>query len=106
MKRKTRAKQGHAEPASASKAEAARDEPGKPAETELADKAVDLEALLQVVADAAKVGSALWLSYLFLLFFLLVAAAGVTHRDLFLENPVALPFLSISFMSAWNTRAP
>jgi uncharacterized protein YjbI with pentapeptide repeats len=66
------------------------------AEASLAAKAIDLEALLQVVADAAKVGSSLWLSYLFLLFFLLVAVGSVTHRDLFLENPVALPFLSVS----------
>jgi uncharacterized protein YjbI with pentapeptide repeats len=32
---------------------------------------------------------------LFVLFYLLVAVGGVTHRDLFLENPVKLPFLNI-----------
>lgn len=62
----------------------------------LAAKAKDLPSLLQAVADAAKVGSALWFSYIFLLFFLLVAVSSVTHRDLFLENPVALPFLSVN----------
>ena len=65
-------------------------------DTSLDARAKDLPALLQVVADAAKVGSGLWLSYIFLLFFLLVAVGGVTHRDLFLENPVALPFLSVN----------
>ena len=37
----------------------------------------------------------LWLSYLFVLFYLAVAAGAVTHADLFLENPVKLPFLNI-----------
>ena len=38
---------------------------------------------------------ALWFSYLFVLFYLAVAAGAVTHADLFLENPVKLPFLNI-----------
>lgn len=46
-------------------------------------------------ADAAAVSNTLWLSYLFAVFYLLVAAAGVTHLDIFLENPVKLPFLSV-----------
>jgi uncharacterized protein YjbI with pentapeptide repeats len=65
-------------------------------ELKFATKARDIDSLLQAVADAAKVGSALWLSYIFLLAFLLVAVGSVTHRDLFLENPVALPFLSVN----------
>jgi uncharacterized protein YjbI with pentapeptide repeats len=65
-------------------------------EAKFAAKARDIGSLLQAVADAAKVGSALWLSYIFLLAFLLVAVGSVTHRDLFLENPVALPFLSVN----------
>jgi hypothetical protein len=47
------------------------------------------------VVAAAGVSAGLWLSYLFVLFYLLVAAGGVTHRDLFLENPVKLPFLNV-----------
>ena len=43
----------------------------------LAAKATDLEALRTAVTDAATVGGTLWLSYLFALFYLLVAAGGV-----------------------------
>jgi uncharacterized protein YjbI with pentapeptide repeats len=51
--------------------------------------------LRDAVADAASVGAGLWLSYLFALFYFAVAAGAVTHRDLFLESPVKLPFLNI-----------
>jgi uncharacterized protein YjbI with pentapeptide repeats len=61
----------------------------------LAAKADDLEADRAAVVDAAGVSAGLWLSYLFVLFYLLVAAAGVTHRDLFFESPVKLPFLNV-----------
>jgi uncharacterized protein YjbI with pentapeptide repeats len=61
----------------------------------LAAKANDLEAIRTAVTDAAGVSAGLWLSYLFVLFYLLVAAGGVTHRDLFFENPVKLPFLNV-----------
>jgi len=44
----------------------------------LAAKADDLEALRTAVIDAAGVSFGLWVSYLFVLFYLLVAAAGVT----------------------------
>src|SRR4051812_37883209 len=62
---------------------------------EFAAKARDLEALRTAVVDAAGVGAGLWLSYLFVLFYLAVAVGGVTHRDLLLENPVKLPFLNV-----------
>src|ERR1700722_3039862 len=55
----------------------------------------DLEAIRKAVDDAASVGGALWLSYLFVLFYLAVATGAVTHTDLFFENPVKLPFLNI-----------
>jgi hypothetical protein len=45
--------------------------------------------------DAATVGSGLWLSYLFTFFYLMVAAGAVTHKDLFLEGSVKLPFLDV-----------
>jgi uncharacterized protein YjbI with pentapeptide repeats len=54
-----------------------------------------LKAYKDAVVDAATVGATLWFSYLFVLFYLLVAVAGVTHTDLFLENPVKLPFLNV-----------
>jgi hypothetical protein len=60
-----------------------------------AGKAKDLQALRDAVVDAASVGAGLWFSYLFVLFYLLIAVGGVTHRDLFLENPVKLPFLNV-----------
>ena len=61
----------------------------------LAAKADDLEALRTAVVDAAAVGAGLWLSYLFVLLYLLIAAGGVRHEDLFFESPVKLPFLNI-----------
>jgi hypothetical protein len=61
----------------------------------LAASADDLEALRAAVIDAAGISFGLWVSYLFVLFYLLIAAGGVTQRDLFFENPVKLPFLSV-----------
>jgi uncharacterized protein YjbI with pentapeptide repeats len=61
----------------------------------IAADADDLKAIKTAVDDAAAVGGGLWLSYLFVLFYLAVAAGAVTHADLFFENPVRLPFLGI-----------
>jgi uncharacterized protein YjbI with pentapeptide repeats len=61
----------------------------------IAADADDLRVIKQAVDDAASVGGALWLSYLFVLFYLAVATGAVTHADLFFENPVKLPFLNI-----------
>jgi uncharacterized protein YjbI with pentapeptide repeats len=66
-----------------------------PAVSPVAAKTDDLEEIKKAVDDAASVGGGLWLSYLFVLFYLAVAAGAVTHADLFLENPVKLPFLNI-----------
>lgn len=60
-----------------------------------ADKAHDLDLVRKSVDDAASVSAGLWLSYLFALFYIGVAAGGVTHKDLLLENPVRLPFLNV-----------
>jgi hypothetical protein len=62
---------------------------GRPAVAE------DLEPLRKSVEDTAAVGGGLWLSYLFVLFYLGIAAGAVTHADLLLRNPVKLPFLNI-----------
>jgi hypothetical protein len=59
-----------------------------PQPTDFAAKAKDLQALRDAVADAAGVGSGLWLSYLFVSLYLALAAGEVTHRDLFFQNPV------------------
>jgi hypothetical protein len=70
--------------------------PAAPSELpEFAKKARDLQALRDAVVDAAGVGGGLWLSYLFVFFYLAIAAGGVGHRDLFLESPVKLPFLNV-----------
>jgi uncharacterized protein YjbI with pentapeptide repeats len=61
----------------------------------MAAKPDELEAIKKAVDDAASVSGGLWLSYLFVLFYLAVAAGAVTHADLFLENAVKLPFLNI-----------
>jgi hypothetical protein len=62
---------------------------------EPADTTKDLEASRTAIGDAAGIGGGLWLSYIFVLFYLFVAAAGVTHRDLLFESPVKLPFLNV-----------
>lgn len=54
-----------------------------------------LEAARKSVEDAAAISGGLWLSYLFALFYIGIAAGGVTHRDLLLENSVRLPFLNV-----------
>jgi hypothetical protein len=69
-----------------------------PSRTELtsfAARAKDLGALRDAVVDAAGVGTGLWLSYLFALFYFAIAAGAVTHSDLLLEKPVKLPFLNV-----------
>jgi uncharacterized protein YjbI with pentapeptide repeats len=61
----------------------------------IAAKADDLEAIRKAVEDAAAISAGLWLSYLFVFFYIAIAAGAVTHVDLLLESPVKLPFLSI-----------
>jgi Pentapeptide repeats (8 copies) len=81
-----------------SRARAARAErpapPPDPTE-EFAKQAHDLDALRKTVEDAAAVSAGFWLSYLFVLFYIAIAAGAVTHKDLLLENPVKLPFLNV-----------
>jgi hypothetical protein len=55
----------------------------------------NLETARKAVEDTAAVGAGLWLSYLFVLFYLAVAAGAVTHADMLLQKPVKLPFLNI-----------
>jgi uncharacterized protein YjbI with pentapeptide repeats len=69
--------------------------PFPPTAAAFAAKARDLEALRDAVVDAASVGGGLWFSYIFVLLYLLIAVGSVTHRDLFLESPVKLPFLNV-----------
>jgi uncharacterized protein YjbI with pentapeptide repeats len=93
-----------------SRARAARTE--KPAEPpdpteEFAKKAHDLDAVRKTVEDAAAVSAGFWLSYLFVLFYIGIAAGAVTHKDLLLENPVKLPFLNVELpLVAFFVLAP
>jgi hypothetical protein len=61
----------------------------------LVGEAKDLKALRSAVVDAASIGAGLWFSYLFVLLYLVIAVGSVTHRNLFLESPVRLPFLNV-----------
>ena len=67
----------------------------RPEPSGFAAKAKDLQALRDAVDQAATVSGALWLTYLGVFFYLAIAAGAVTHKDLFFENPVKLPFLNV-----------
>lgn len=70
-------------------------------------KADDLDAIQKSVSEAAAVGAPLWLSYIFLLFYVAIATGGVTHTQLLLESPVDLPFLNIKLpLKAFFVLAP
>jgi hypothetical protein len=72
----------------------AKDAQASPAAVE-APATDDLETARKAVEDTAAIGGGLWLSYLFVLFYLGIAAFAVTHADLLLRAPVKLPFLNI-----------
>jgi len=64
-----------------------------PSPAAIVDESTDSKLCVPRWLDAAGVG--LWFSYIFVLLYLLIAAGSFTHRDLFLENPVKLPFLNV-----------
>src|ERR1043165_715514 len=55
----------------------------------------DVEALERSLNDSATRGSTIWVSFLIFSLSLLTAATTVTHRQLFLAEPVKLPVLNI-----------
>jgi uncharacterized protein YjbI with pentapeptide repeats len=66
-----------------------------------------LDALRNAVVDESTASTGLWLTYLLVLLYLLIATLGVTHRDLFLENSVRLPFLNVDLpLSVYFTLSP
>ena len=66
-----------------------------------------LDALRNAVVDGSTVSTGLWLTYLLVLLYLLIATLGITHRDLFLENSVRLPFLNVDLpLSVYFTLSP
>ncbi len=82
-------------------------QPATPGLPPIAAHADDLEAIKKTVEDAASVSGGLWLSYLLALFYLATATGAVTHTDLFLENPVKLPFFNLELpLKAFFVLAP
>jgi uncharacterized protein YjbI with pentapeptide repeats len=70
-------------------------------------KANELDAARKSVEDGAAVSVGIWLSYLFTLFYIGIAAGGISHADLLLENAVKLPFLSVELpLVAFFALAP
>ena len=67
--------------------------------TTLRHKADDFDAARATVDDAGSFVRGLWVTYVILGTYVTIAAASVTHRQLFLETPVALPLLK-SFAAA------
>ena len=55
----------------------------------------DVAALEKSVNDSAVRVSTIWVSYLIFALYLVIAASTVTHRQLFLQDPVKLPVLNI-----------
>ena len=67
----------------------------------------DLGAASASVVDAAAVTAGQWLSYIFALFYIGIATAGVTHSDLLLGSAMRLPFLEIEVpLVAFFVMAP
>lgn len=60
----------------------------------LVEKAYDLDEIRKSLEDAATLSGGVWLSYLFVFFYIGSAVLGVTDADLLLEKPVKLPFLN------------
>src|SRR5262249_42362553 len=55
----------------------------------------DLGELQRAMNDAAGKASVLWTTFVIFQFYLAIAFGSVTHRDLFLENPIKLPLLNV-----------
>lgn len=53
-------------------------------------------SLLEAVNDSSDTAHVAWLIFISLMAYLMVAVAGVTHKDLLLETPVTLPILQVN----------
>jgi uncharacterized protein YjbI with pentapeptide repeats len=58
-------------------------------------QAVDLGAARKALEDAVSITRGLWLSFISLSAYLMVAVGSVTHVDLLLENPLQLPLVGV-----------
>lgn len=60
-----------------------------------AETPVNPYSLLEAVNRSSDTAHMAWLIFLFIMTYLMIAVAGVTHRDLLLETPVSLPILQV-----------
>ena len=85
----------------------AHSEPKNSALRDIAAKADDFGEIKKSVEDAASISGGLGLSYLFVIFYIAIAAGAVTHEDLLLVRPVKLPFLNVELpLKAFFALAP
>jgi len=61
----------------------------------MADDAQRLSALEKAVNDSAGKAGVLWMSFITLGTYLLIATGSVTHRNLFLNSAIKLPVLGV-----------
>jgi uncharacterized protein YjbI with pentapeptide repeats len=61
----------------------------------LKDQAEDLGVARKALDDAVSMTRGLWISFISLSAYLMVAVGAVTHVDLFLENPLELPLVGV-----------
>ncbi len=57
-------------------------------------------SLLEAVNSSSDASHTAWMLFLGLMTYLMIAVAGVTHKDLLLETPVSLPLLQVSIQQA------
>lgn len=57
-------------------------------------------SLLEAVNHSSDTAHTAWLIFLAIMTYLLIAVAGVTHKDLLLETPVSLPILQVNIQLA------
>ena len=59
------------------------------------DTPVNPYSLLEAVNSSSETAHRAWIIFLILMIYLMVAVAGVTHRDLLLDTPVKLPMMDV-----------
>ena len=57
-------------------------------------------SLLEAVNNSSDTAHTAWLIFLAIMAYFMIAVAGVTHKDLLLETPVALPIMQVSIQQS------
>ena len=71
------------------------------------DLPVNPYSLLEAVNSASNISRSGWVLYLALMAYLLVAVAGVTHKELLLNSPIPLPILQVDInLASFFSFAP